>query len=115
MLAGLFSFLGLFLLGGGEVACFRPLVLLWPNFGFRLPIGKKLQEYFRAYLGADTMEDSDLPEVDRDWALQSIRRDQRHLKRIHEKLVRSHQVIKRAENAISGSTALLKQIDGEGQ
>jgi hypothetical protein len=56
------------------------------------------------------MKDSDL---DRGSALRSIRRDQRHLKRIHEKLVRSHQVIKRAENAISGSTALLRQIDGE--
>jgi hypothetical protein len=59
--------------------------------------------------------DSDLPEVDGGPVLRSIRLHRQHLRRIHEKLVRSHQIIKRAENAISGSTALLKQIDGEGQ
>jgi hypothetical protein len=58
-------------------------------------------------------ESSDLREQDRGATLRSVRFHQLNLELIHEKLAKSHTVIKQAKNAVSGSTALLKQIDGE--
>jgi hypothetical protein len=62
----------------------------------------------RVCSGTDTMESSDLPVEDRGAIRQSIEQHQRHLELIHENLAKSRKVIKRAENAVSDSTGLLK-------